>query len=74
MNHPLHTLKHKIATQSSRLSMNNQIYDRAVFEHLKKKGKKCEYGIKIGHGVHSSCLMTSKTILCQAVLIAKGGL
>lgn len=32
-----------------------------------------EYGIKIGHGVHTSCLMASKTILCQAVLTAKGG-
>lgn len=32
------------------------------------------YGIKIGHGEHTSCLMASKTILCQAVLTAKGGL
>lgn len=31
-------------------------------------------GIKIGHGVHSGHLMVSKTILCQAVLTAKGGL
>lgn len=33
-----------------------------------------DYGIKIGHGVHSSSFMASKTILCQAVLAANGGL
>lgn len=40
----------------------------------KKKMNMSDYGIKIGHGVHKSLFMTSKTILCQAVLTANGGL
>lgn len=47
-------------------------YDRAVL-HASTKIMSV-YGIKIGHGEHTSCLMASKTILCQAVLTAKGGL
>lgn len=44
------------------------------FMCLQKKMNMSDYGIKIGHGVHNSFFMTSKTILCQAVLTANGGL
>lgn len=44
------------------------------FVCLQKSMGVSEHGIKIGHGVQRSCSVASKTILCQAVLTAKGGL
>lgn len=64
-------------TKYSKKKTNSQkfscfFYDRAVLRASTKIMS--VYGIKIGHGEHTSCLMASKTILCQAVLTAKGGL